>query len=104
MTRSLRELGQQNLTPMFRQEQCLMTKNHKSLISSFNGGSGKMIGHVKVTLAILLFSFISVMAGCQSIHDIKFTTGTRGYNKEVIIAPKKISLHEQNFREPDKEK
>lgn len=59
---------------------------------------------MKAVLPIILFSFISVMAGCQSIYDIKFTTVTRGYNKEIVVTPKIISLHEQNFREPDKEK
>ena len=59
---------------------------------------------MKVALPLVLFSLISVLAGCQSVYDIKFTTGTRGYNKEIVLSPKSISLHEQNFREPDKEK
>jgi hypothetical protein len=59
---------------------------------------------MKAVLPIVLFSLISIMAGCQSVYDIKFTTSTRGYNKEIVVSPKTISLHEQNFREPGKEK
>jgi len=58
---------------------------------------------MKITFLFLLLSFISLLAGCQSIADIKFTTGTRGYNKEIVVGQKTISVHEQNFREPDKE-
>lgn len=59
---------------------------------------------LKVVLPILLFSLVSIVAGCQSVSDIKFATSTRGYNKEVVITPKTVSLFEQDFREPDKEK
>ena len=63
----------------------------------------KIVG-MKIIFPVFLFSLISVMAGCQSVYDIRFTTSTRGYSKEIVITPKTITLHEQNFREPSKEK
>jgi hypothetical protein len=59
---------------------------------------------MKIILPGILFSLVSVVAGCQSVHSVKFTTGTRGYNKEVEISPKTISLMEQNFTAGGKEK
>jgi hypothetical protein len=52
---------------------------------------------MKIILPGILFSLISVMAGCQSVHLVKFTSGTRGYTKEVEISQKSASLVEQNF-------
>lgn len=59
---------------------------------------------MKVVLPFLLFCSMALMASCQSVFDVKFTTSTRGYNKEIVITPKTISLHELNSREPGKEK
>ena len=59
---------------------------------------------MKVALPLIAFVIISLAGGCQSVYDIKFSTSTRGYTKEIVITPKIITLHELNAREPDKEK
>ena len=57
---------------------------------------------MKILLSLTLFSLLCITAGCQSVYDVKFTSTTRGYNKEIFITPKKITFHEENAREVGK--
>jgi hypothetical protein len=59
---------------------------------------------MKAALPVVLFLLISVIAGCQSVSAVKYTSSTRGYNKEIEVSSKKISLTEQNSTDPSQEK
>ena len=65
----------------------------------------KQLRKDRMKIASLIFlSMNALSAGCQTVSDIKFTTGTRGYTKEIVITPQTVTLHEENLREPAKSK